>query len=420
MTHTCRQCRRELTQVFCDLGNTPLANSILRTDKDTQAETSYPLCAFVCSHCFLVQLPAVTSRENIFVEYSYFSSFSESWLTASREYAEETIKGFGLNRNSLVVEVGSNDGYLLQYFQRKGIQVLGIEPAQNVASTAIQRGIPTRTDFFGVATAKQLLAENIHADHIAVKNVLAHVPDLHDFIEGMKLLLKADGILSVEFPHLLRLIRENQFDTIYHEHFCYFSLLVVEAAFSQHGLKLFDVQELPTHGGSLRVWACHSDSTRPVNMSIARMRRTEKRSGLEEIATYSNFKSSVNQVRDELTAFLHKQKQNGKTIAAYGAPAKGNTLLNYCRIGKETIDFTVDKNPYKQGCLLPGTHIPIYAPEHLSKTKPDFIVILPWNLKDEILHETAYASRWGAQYVVPIPKLEVITLNPNAISQNAA
>lgn len=419
-TPLCRLCETPLKHIFADLGKTPLANSNLRNDAEIKEESAYPLCAYVCASCFLVQLPEVTTRENIFEEYSYFSSFSHGWLNASKEYVESTLRRFGYGGHSLVLEVGSNDGYLLQYFQAKGVPVLGIEPAQNVARAAVEKGIPTRSVFFGVSTAKALIEDEIQADHIVIKNVMAHVPDLHDFVGGLSLALKPDGTLSVEFPHLYTLMQYNQFDTIYHEHFCYFSFLVVEKLFQEHGLSVFDVEELPTHGGSLRVWACHGNQPRPETKNVSRMRQLEERAKLKEIETYTSFGESVLKVKRALRTLLEEEKNKGKTIAAYGAPAKGNTLLNFCGIGTTLIDYTVDRNPYKQGRFLPGTHIPIHSPEKIKQTKPDYVLILPWNLKEEIMSQMSEIKNWGGKFIIPIPHPEIVSHIPYEISGNAA
>jgi 2-polyprenyl-3-methyl-5-hydroxy-6-metoxy-1,4-benzoquinol methylase len=371
-------------------------------------EPFFPLNVLVCDKCLLVQLQEYVKAEEIYTEYAYFSSYSDSWLEHSRRFVEMSIGRFGLGQEKLVVEVASNDGYLLQYFLERGIPVLGIEPAANVARVAQQKGIPTQVMFFGRETAERLVAKGVHADLLIGNNVLAHVPDLNGFIAGLKILLAPGGTITMEFPHLMRLVEGNQFDTIYHEHFSYLSMIVTERIFEAHGLQVYDVDELGTHGGSLRIYARHAgESERPVNESVPKLCRKEIGAGYNNIATYLGFSERVAETKRKLLEFLIAARRKGKRIAGYGAPGKGNTLLNYCGIRGDFIEYTVDRNPYKQGKYLPGTHIPILAPEQLSQTRPDYIMILPWNLKEEIMAQLAYTREWGAQFVVPIPEVEV-------------
>lgn len=407
-TFKCRFCQLPLKHSFVDLGMSPLANSYLEPAQLNQMEPFYPLHVYVCEHCFLVQLEEFASPEHIFSDYAYFSSYSDTWLQHARSYTEMVVERFGLDKQSQVVEIASNDGYLLQYFVEKGVPVLGIEPAANVAEAAIKKGIPTLRKFFGRKTADELVAEGIRADLLIGNNVLAHVPDLNDFVEGMKILLKPQGVITMEFPHLMRLMAENQFDTIYHEHFSYFSLMTVEKIFAAHGLTIFDVEELPTHGGSLRIYARHSeDETKPIADHVEKLRDRELREGFNKLETYTSFAQKVHETKRKLLEFLIQAKCEGKSIVGYGAPAKGNTLLNYCGIRTDFIDYTVDRSPHKQGRFLPGTHIPIYHPDKVKETRPDYLLILPWNLKEEIMAQMAFIREWGAQFVVPIPEVEV-------------
>jgi 2-polyprenyl-3-methyl-5-hydroxy-6-metoxy-1,4-benzoquinol methylase len=404
----CRFCRATLRQTFADLGMSPLCESFLRADQLNQIEPFYPLHVYVCEHCWLVQLEAYVDPAHIFTEYAYFSSYSDTWLRHAQTYVDTIVDRFGLNQHSKVVEVASNDGYLLQYFAARHIPVLGIEPAANVADVAIQKGIPTAVLFFGRATAQALAAEGQQADLLVGNNVLAQVPDLNSFVAGLKLLLKPHGLITIEFPHLLRLIEGNQFDTIYHEHFSYFSFITAERIFAAHGLTLFDVDELPTHGGSLRIYARHAeDPTKPVSSRVADLRAVEVAAGFTGIAAYRSFDQQVKATKRKLLEFLIAARQQGKSIVGYGAPGKGNTLLNYCGIRSDFLDYTVDRNPYKQGKFLPGTHIPILHPDAISETRPDYMLILPWNLKDEIMRQMAHIRDWGGQFVVPIPEAQV-------------
>lgn len=405
----CRFCGTPLQHSFCDLGMSPLSNAYLNHKQLSQMEPFYPLHAYVCETCHLVQLQEFESPQKIFSDYAYFSSYSESWLRHAKAYTENMVERFGFGPSSHVVEIASNDGYLLQYFKQKHIPVLGIEPAENVAKVAIEKGIPSLVKFFGVKTAQELAHAGKQADLLLGNNVLAHVPDLNDFVAGMKVLLKPAGIITMEFPHLLRLIEANQFDTIYHEHFSYFSLLTVEQVFARHGLVIFDVDELETHGGSLRIYACHRDNTsRPVSANIDRQKQREIDAGLNALDAYFAFAEKVRETKRSLLAFLINAKREGKSIVGYGAPAKGNTLLNYCGIRSDFIDFTVDLSPHKQGRFLPGTHIPILHPDKVRERKPDYLLILPWNLKEEITGQMAYIREWGGKFVVPIPKIEVL------------
>jgi len=396
-----------LTDVMLDLGVSPLANSFLSEDDLGHAEAFYPLRVWVCSECFLVQAEEFETPAGIFSKYAYFSSFSAGWLEHARHYVEMAIARFGLDGHSKVVEIASNDGYLLQYFVKSQIPVLGVEPAANVAEVAISRGIPTRVLFLGEETGHQLADEGHTADLIVANNVLAHVPDLHSFVAGLRALLKPDGVATFEFPHLLRLIQQNQFDTIYHEHFSYLSLLSVERIFSCHELEVFDVDEIPTHGGSLRIYARHRDhSSSEPSPRVESLRTKEREAGLYSLDGYRAFGEKVRQVKMDLVDFLVRQARDGKQVVGYGAPAKGNTLLNYCGIGPELLAYTVDRSPHKEGLYLPGTRIPIFNPEHISETKPSYVLILPWNLRDEVCSQMSNIREWGGQFVVPIPKLE--------------
>jgi 2-polyprenyl-3-methyl-5-hydroxy-6-metoxy-1,4-benzoquinol methylase len=405
---SCRFCGEELTHTFADLGVSPLANSYLKQEQLQQMEPFFPLHAFVCKSCYLVQLQEFQTPENIFGDYAYFSSYSESWLRHAKKYTDLMVERFGFNHQSHIVEIASNDGYLLQYFKEKDIPVLGIEPAENVAKVAQEKGIATLVKFFGVQTARELVEGKKGADLIIGNNVLAHVPNLNDFVAGMKILLKPHGVITMEFPHLMRLMEENQFDTIYHEHFSYFSFLTVRKVFAFHGLTLFDVEELPTHGGSLRIYACHSeDESKTVGQRVHQLAEKEIAKGFDTLQHYLTFNDMVVQTKQNILEFLIGAKRKNKTIVGYGAPAKGNTLLNYCGIRSDFIDYTVDLSPHKQGQFLPGTHIPIYAPSKISETKPDYLVILPWNLKDEIMSQMAHIRDWGGKFVVLIPNSQV-------------
>jgi 2-polyprenyl-3-methyl-5-hydroxy-6-metoxy-1,4-benzoquinol methylase len=409
-TSRCRFCSAHLRHTFLDLGMSPLANRYLPPHQLHQMEPFYPLHVYVCEHCLLTQLEEFASPEQIFSDYAYFASYSDTWLQHARLYTEMVVARFGLNSQTQVVEIASNDGYLLQYFAAKGIPVLGIEPAANVAEVAVEKGIPTRVEFFGEGLARQLVVEGRSANLIVGNNVLAHVPQLNDFVRGLKTLLKPQGVMTLEFPHLLRLMAENQFDTIYHEHFSYFSFTTVEKIFAAHDLTIFDVEELPTHGGSLRVYARHSEdpSTAVASRGTA-MRAKEEAAGLTRLDGYLSYAEQVTATKRKLLAFLIEAKVRGKSVVGYGAPAKGNTLLNYCGIRSDFIDYTVDRSPHKQGYFLPGTHIPIHHPDRVKETCPDYLLILPWNLTDEIVQQMGYIREWGGQFVVPIPEVRVIS-----------
>jgi 2-polyprenyl-3-methyl-5-hydroxy-6-metoxy-1,4-benzoquinol methylase len=386
----------------------PVANSYVKPDALHRMEPFYPLHAYVCESCFLVQLEEFQSPSEIFGDYAYFSSYSESWLRHARDYSLETIERFGIDAKWQVVEIASNDGYLLRNFKEAGIPVLGIEPAENVAKVAQQAGIPSVVKFFGTQTASGLVGQGVHADLLIGNNVLAHVPDLNDFVGGLKILLSQRGLITMEFPHLLRLMRENQFDTIYHEHFSYFSFITVERVFAEHGLTIFDVKELPTHGGSLRIYACHNNGpVHSVTENVAQLRGEEELQGFNQLETYSSFGEQVKETKRKLLEFLIDAKRRGKSVVGYGAPAKGNTLLNYCGIRADFIDYTVDLSPHKQGLYLPGTRIPIHAPDKIRETRPDYVLILPWNLRDEIMKQMQYIREWGGRFVVPIPEIKV-------------
>ena len=404
----CLFCTAPLRHTFVDLGMSPLCESFLAAGQVNQMEPFYPLHAQVCERCFLVQVEEYVRPEGIFTEYAYFSSYSDSWLAHAKAYVEMISEQLGLGAGSRVIELGSNDGYLLQFFVARGIPVLGIDPAKNVAEKAIARGVPTITELFGRETARELVAAGTQADLICGANVLAQVPDVNDFVGGIALLLKPGGVVTVEFPHLMRLMADNQFDTIYHEHFSYFSFLTAERIFAAHGLTLFDVEELPTHGGSLRIYARHAaDTARAVTERATALRSRELAAGLDRLETYESFTEQVYETKRRLLEFLIGARRKGKRIAGYGAPGKGNTLLNYCGIRTDFIEYTVDRNPYKHGKFLPGTHIPIYPPERIAETRPDYALILPWNLKDEVMEQLSYIRSWGGQFVVPIPDVKV-------------
>jgi SAM-dependent methyltransferase len=408
MSNCCRFCGTALKHTFVDLGRSPLANSFLSAQDVSRGEISYPLHVFVCEHCLLVQLQEFERAENIFKDYLYFSSYSELWLRHCRDYAGAMIKRYSLDRHSLVVEIASNDGYLLQYFKEGGIPVLGVEPAANVAKVAQDKGIPSEIAFFGIDTARRLAAAGKSADLIAANNVLAHVPDINDFVAGFKILLKPSGTATFEFPHLWNLIRERQFDTIYHEHFSYLSLLATHKIFSSHDLRIYDVEQVSTHGGSLRLFVCHAQADHRQSDRVDALLRVEADAGLDRLGTYAKFADSVINIKCDLLSFLIDARHNGKSVVGYGAPAKGNTLLNYCGIGPELLSYTVDISPHKQGRYLPGVQIPIHAPEHIFETKPDYVLILPWNIKDEITERMAGIRAWGGKFAIAIPRLAVL------------
>ena len=407
---SCRFCGAAADHVFVDLGMSPLCESFLAADQLNQMEPFYPLRVHVCPQCFLVQLPQYVSPVEIFTEYAYFSSYSSSWVEHARRYTETMRQRLDLTEKSFVVEVASNDGYLLEHFVAAGIPVLGIEPAANVAEAARAKGVPTRCCFFGVDAARDLVRRGEQADLLVGNNVLAQVPDLNDFVAGLKVALKPNGVITMEFPHLMQLMEGNQFDTIYHEHFSYFSFLTVERIFAAHGLTLFDVDEIPTHGGSLRIYAKHAeDDSRAIDRSVPELRAREKRTGLNGLHAYTAFEEQVRNTKRKLLEFMIAAKQNGKSIAGYGAPGKGNTLLNYCGIRSDFLDYTVDRNPYKHHKFLPGTHIAIFPPDRIRETHPDYVLILPWNLRDEIMSQLSYIREWGGRFIIPIPEVEVCT-----------
>ena len=407
-THFCRFCGHRVDDTFVNLGMSPLCENILSHDELDEMEQFFPLHVLVCRNCFLVQLREYVSATQIFSNYAYFSSYSTSWVSHAKNYCEMISKRLGLNRNSLVVELASNDGYLLQHFLPLNVPVLGIEPAANVAKVAVQKGIPTRVEFFGTAMAEKLVVEGYRADLIVGNNVLAQVPDLNDFVAGMRRLLKPDGVITLEFPHLQRLIEGNQFDTIYHEHFSYFSLVTIDQIAAKHGLKLIDVEELISHGGSLRVYLAHQASEHRVEKAVTCMIARERDLGYLELATYASFAEQVHRTKRKLLAFLIKIKDEQKAICGYGAPGKGNTLLNYCGIGTDFLDFTVDRNPHKHGRYTPGMHIPIHDVSAIDAARPDYVLILPWNLHQEIVQQMVRIGDWGGKFIVPIPELEVI------------
>jgi len=400
----CRHCQAPLGHTFVDLGMSPPCESYLSAEQLNRGEMFYPLHVFVCDRCFLVQLQEYVAPAAIFSEYAYFSSYAESWLAHARAYTDQMIARWHLTSAHQVVEVASNDGYLLQYFVARGIPALGVEPAANVAAAAVAKGVPTRVAFFGRDTARRLRDDRLQADLLIGNNVLAQVPDLGDFVDAMKITLRSRGVITMEFPHLLRLIEGNQFDTIYHEHFSYFSFISVRTIFDAHGLTIFDVDELPTHGGSLRIYARHAeDASKPVADAVGHLLDQERASGLDRIERYSTFRRQVEETKRSLLEFLIGVKRAGRSVVGYGAPGKGNTLLNYCGIRTDFLEYTVDRNPYKQGKFLPGTHIPVCSPDKIDETRPDYVLILPWNLKDEIVAQMAHIRRWGGQFVVPIP-----------------
>lgn len=404
----CLFCGRGLQHTFVDLGMSPPCESYRSPKQVNEMEPFYPLHAYVCEECLLVQLQEYISPENIFSDYAYFSSYSDSWLRHAKNYVDMAVERFQLNQDSQVIEIASNDGYLLQYFVAKGIPTLGIEPAANIAEVAIKKGILTVVKFFGVETAQEQVTKGKQADLLLGNNVLAHTPYLNDFVKGMKIILKPQGIITMEFPHLMRLIEENQFDTIYHEHFSYFSFITVEKIFAHHGLTIFDIEELSTHGGSLRIYARHTeDASKPVSHQVVELKTREEAAGFTQLEYYFTFGEKVKETKRKLLDFLIKAKREGKSIAGYGAPGKGNTLLNYCGIRTDFLDYTVDRSPYKQGQFLPGTHIPIFHPDKIQETKPDYVLILPWNLKDEIIAQMSFIRDWGGKFVVPIPEVQV-------------
>ncbi len=405
--YQCRFCNYEINKVFVDLGISPLSNSFLK-DMNVK-ENKYPLKVFVCENCFLVQLPEFETPKNIFSNYAYFSSYSKIWLKHVESYVNMISEKNGLDKNSLVVELASNDGYLLQFFKKKGIPVKGIEPAANIAKVAEDKGIETVVDFFGEKLALECSKKEMKADLIIGNNVLAHVPNINDFVKGMSILLKIDGTINMEFPHLLQLIKHNQFDTIYHEHFSYLSLNTVKKIFESYNLTIYDVEAISTHGGSLRIYAKHKNNINiEIKNSVNKILEEEKEFGLLNISFYLEFTKRIKLIKKEIAYFFHNAKQKKKKVVCYGAAAKGNTLLNFCEIGKEYVEYVVDNNPHKQGLYLPGSHIPIKNPNEIKKTKPDFIFILPWNIKDEIMEDISFIREWGGKFVIPIPKVDIL------------
>lgn len=401
----CLNCKNELTQTFVDLGTSPLCEEFIKPDQLSKGQPFYPLHAYVCEECLLVQVGEYVSPQEIYADYYYFSSYSDSWLQHARDYVGMMTDRFAISQDRFVVEIASNDGYLLQYFKEKGIPILGIEPSKNVACASIEKGIPTEQVFFGQKTAEALRDKYKPADLILGNNVLAHVPDINGFIDGLDQMLSPGGIMTFEFPHLMQLVENNQFDTIYHEHFFYYSLLAVQAIFENRGMKIFDVQELSTHGGSIRIFVARKTNNKyPTYNRVGQMLSLEKERGYQDIDFYRSFHKKVQQTKADILKLLIDLKNNEKTIAGYGAPGKGNTLLNYCGIGRDFIDYTVDRNPQKQGSLLPGSLIPIYHPDKIKETKPDYVFILPWNLKDEIMQQIDYVREWGGKFITPIPR----------------
>jgi hypothetical protein len=405
----CRFCKNELKDVFIDLINSPASNSFLTKEELNEPETFYPLKVYTCSHCFLVQVDEYKKSDAIFdSNYVYFSSYSTSWLAHAKKYTEQMIDRFKFNEQSLVVEIASNDGYLLQYFKERQVPVLGIEPTANTAKVSMEKGIENIVDFFGVRLATKLAGENRKADLLLGNNVLAHVPDILDFVGGMKVILNDTGVITMEFPHLMQLVDNNQFDTIYHEHFSYLSFYTVKQIFESQGLEMFDVEEIPTHGGSLRIYAKHKeDSGKPVSENVQVLLKKEIDKGLASLAYYDNFQQKAFKAKIDLTNFLIEQKRNGKSVAAYGAAAKGNTMLNYCGIKSDLVDFVVDANPHKQGKYLPASHIPVVNEQYLKDTRPDYVLVLPWNLKEEIGAQLSYVKEWGGKLVVAIPGIDI-------------
>ena len=405
----CRYCNTELVHEFADLGFSPPSNSFLTKEQLNGPETFYPLKTLVCDKCFLVQIDEFAKHDEIFnADYVYFSSFSTSWLAHAKAYTQMMTRRFGYNESSQVIEIASNDGYLLQYFKEQNIPVLGIEPTANTAAAAKEKGIESVVDFFGVRLATSLAEKGTKADLLLGNNVLAHVPDINDFVGGLKILLKNDGVITFEFPHLLQLIDKNQFDTIYHEHFCYLSLIAVQQIFEHHGLEIFDVEEVTTHGGSLRIFAKHKeDSSKEIFVNVANMLEKEIAFGLKDLATYTSYQQKAEKVKNDFTAFLIDARNAGKKVAGYGAAAKGNTLLNFAGTKKDLLHFVVDASPHKQNKYLPGVHIPVFDEQKIKTEKPDYIVILPWNLKEEISDQLSYIKEWGGRFIVAVPEIEI-------------
>jgi SAM-dependent methyltransferase len=405
---TCRACGAPLQRSFLDLGTTPLANSYLSDADLARPEPKFRLHVKLCEGCLLAQLSTDVSPKVLFSDYAYFSSFSDSWVRHAADFAAMATRRFKLDQSSQVIEIASNDGYLLKHFKALRVPVLGIEPAANIARAAQAAGIPTEIRFFGRDTAVELADRGLRADLIVGNNVFAHVPELNDFIAGFPIVLKPEGVISLEFPHLLRLMLGVQFDTIYHEHFSYFSFIAAEQALAAHGLRVFDVRELPTHGGSLRLFACHRDSARPTESAVGALRRAEQAAGLTRLDTYEHFADRVEHCKASLLSFVADAKRAGKSIVGYGAAAKGNTLLNYCGLTAAEIDYVVDRSPHKQGRYLPGSQIPISDPQRIAETQPNYLMILPWNLKNEIMTQTAGLRQWGGKFVIPVPEVSVL------------
>jgi hypothetical protein len=406
----CRFCQAPLTRTFVDLGMSPLCQTHLEPEELNKGESFYPLHVFICEKCLLVQLQQYVTPDEIFSEYAYFSSFSETMLRHASSYVDAVVPRFGLGAQSKVIEIASNDGYLLQYFVKRGIPVLGIEPAANVAKAALEKNVPSLVRFFGVETATQLVAEGTRANLLLGNNVLPHVPNLHDFVGGLKVLLAPGGVITIEFQHLMRMMQGNQFDTIYQEHFSYLTLSFVVKLFTHYKLSLFDVEEISTHGGSLRIFARHADESSPtISPSVAAVLDAEEREGMNRLDHYEKFGERVKETKRQLLEFLIEAKRSGKSVAGYGAAGKTNTLLNFCGIREDFMDYMVDRNPYKQGKFLPGTHIPILSPDHIKETKPDYLFIGPWNLVNEIVEQTSYIREWGGKWIVPIPTVKVLT-----------
>jgi hypothetical protein len=406
---SCLFCEQPLVNTFTDLGTSPLCEEFVKPENRNRSQNIYPLHVYVCDQCLLVQVQEYVSPEEIYNDYFYFSSYSDSWLKHASDYADKMVDEYGINRESFVVEIASNDGYLLQYFQEKEIPVLGVEPSENVARVSIEKGIPTEKVFFGYDTAGMLKTKYGTADLILGNNVLAHVPKINDFVSGLKEMLSEKGIMTFEFPHLMQLVENNQFDTIYHEHFSYFSLFVVNKIFADHGLKLFHVEELKSHGGSIRIFLCHDENEEvSVRESVTNLLNTEQKKGYGDLELYTSFDEQVKKTKREILKLLIDLKEKGKTVVGYGAPGKGNTLLNYCGIRKDFLDYTVDRNPAKHGMYLPGSLIPVYSPDMIRETKPDYVFILPWNLKKEIMEQMSYIREWGGKFIIPIPKPEIL------------
>ena len=408
MERSCRSCGAPLDRLFVDLGMSPPCEDFLAPERLHEPETFYPLDVRICDRCLLVQLPSYLQPASIFTEYAYFSSYSDTWVEHAARLVDEAVRRQGLGPSSRVVEIGSNDGYLLQHVLARGIPAVGVEPARNIASVAIDRGIPTINEFFTTAVAHDIVRSSGPADLVVANNVFAHVPDLNDFTAALAVLLQPGGLMSIEVAYLVRLIEHNEFDTIYHEHFSYYTLLSAKAVLARHGLRILDVEELTTHGGSIRLWVVREDDKRPTTDAVEDILASERSAGLDDPTGYGGFRQQVERTKHDLLAFLVEERRRGSTIAGYGAPGKANTLLNYCGIRTDFIDYLVDRNPYKHGRFTPGTHIPILAVEHLEERRPDVILIMPWNLSDEIVDQLSYTRSWGARLVVPIPSVEVV------------